>query len=181
MWCGATSREAAPLRLPGRLACVRRRVPGLPGRRTAPHPDVAAEFAARMAFVREAIDAEPRPETPDPVIDTQFRYAKLRAATASLLPRAATCTPPAANPTMRPSGPTTRPNTSTPSSPFWAMGGQCLGAQFVPHFARFMNPAYEPLPSPVIAEGDDIWNGAGDRWRRRDDRLRGGTLRPCAL
>lgn len=31
------------------------------------------------------------------------------------------------------------------------------------HFARFMNPAYEPLPSSVIAEGDDIWNGAGDR------------------
>ena len=79
------------------------------------HPDVAAEFAARMAFVRECIDANLVLETPDSVIDTQFRYAKLR-------PRAATCTPPAANPTMRPSGPTTRPNTSTPSSPFWATG-----------------------------------------------------------
>lgn len=44
------------------------------------HPDVAAELAARMAFVRECIDANLVLETPDPVIDTQFRYAKLRAA-----------------------------------------------------------------------------------------------------
>lgn len=31
------------------------------------------------------------------------------------------------------------------------------------HFARFMNPEYKTIPSSIIAEGDDIWNGAGDR------------------
>ena len=31
------------------------------------------------------------------------------------------------------------------------------------HFARFMNDAYKPIPSSIIAEGTDIWNGAGDR------------------
>ncbi len=31
------------------------------------------------------------------------------------------------------------------------------------HFARFMNDEYEPIPSSIIAEGIDIWNGAGDR------------------
>lgn len=31
------------------------------------------------------------------------------------------------------------------------------------HFARFMNAEYRPIPSSIIAEGDDIWNGAGDR------------------
>ncbi len=31
------------------------------------------------------------------------------------------------------------------------------------HFARFMNDKYEPIPSSIIAEGTDIWNGAGDR------------------
>ncbi|MBI3123397.1 MAG: hypothetical protein HYZ10_03245 [Ignavibacteriales bacterium] len=31
------------------------------------------------------------------------------------------------------------------------------------HFARFMNPEYKPIPSSIIAEGLDIWNGAGDR------------------
>jgi len=30
-------------------------------------------------------------------------------------------------------------------------------------FARFMNDAYKPIPSSIIAEGKDIWNGAGDR------------------
>ena len=31
------------------------------------------------------------------------------------------------------------------------------------HFARFMNDEYKPIPSSIIAEGIDIWNGAGDR------------------
>lgn len=31
------------------------------------------------------------------------------------------------------------------------------------HFARFMNPSWNPIPSSIIAEGIDIWNGAGDR------------------
>ena len=31
------------------------------------------------------------------------------------------------------------------------------------HFARFMNPDYKPIPSSIIAEGTDIWNGAKDR------------------
>ncbi len=31
------------------------------------------------------------------------------------------------------------------------------------HFARFMNPGFKPIPSSIIAEGKDIWDGAGDR------------------
>ena len=42
-------------------------------------PDVAAEYASRMEFVREVIDANLVLETPDEVLDTEFRYAKLRA------------------------------------------------------------------------------------------------------
>jgi len=30
-------------------------------------------------------------------------------------------------------------------------------------FARYMNAAYNPLPSSIIAEGTDVWQGAGDR------------------
>lgn len=30
-------------------------------------------------------------------------------------------------------------------------------------FARYMNPDYKPLPSSIIAEGTDVWQGAGDR------------------
>ena len=31
------------------------------------------------------------------------------------------------------------------------------------HYIPFMGPRYEPIPSSVIAEGFDYWNGAGDR------------------
>jgi hypothetical protein len=31
------------------------------------------------------------------------------------------------------------------------------------HFARFTNAEYKPIPSSIIAEGTDFWNGAGDR------------------
>ena len=31
------------------------------------------------------------------------------------------------------------------------------------HFARFMNPEYEKIPSSIVAEGLDVWGGAGDR------------------
>lgn len=31
------------------------------------------------------------------------------------------------------------------------------------HFSRFMNEEYKPIPSSIVAEGRDIWNGAGDR------------------
>jgi len=30
-------------------------------------------------------------------------------------------------------------------------------------FAKYMNPEYKPIPSSIIAEGTDFWNGAGDR------------------
>ena len=30
-------------------------------------------------------------------------------------------------------------------------------------FSRYMKPDYKPVPSSIIAEGTDVWNGAGDR------------------
>ncbi|RYZ25998.1 MAG: hypothetical protein EOP49_43945, partial [Sphingobacteriales bacterium] len=30
-------------------------------------------------------------------------------------------------------------------------------------FATYMNPEYKPIPSSIVAEGLDFWNGAGDR------------------
>ena len=31
------------------------------------------------------------------------------------------------------------------------------------HFARYMNREFKPIPSSIISEGVDFWNGAGDR------------------
>ena len=52
-------------------------------------------------------------------------------------------------------------------NPFFPFTGYAIGNESAlnsyRHFARFMNDAYEPIPSSIIAEGTDIWNGAGDR------------------
>lgn len=42
-------------------------------------PDFDAEYSARMSFIRDAIDSSLILETPDTVINTEFRFAKIRA------------------------------------------------------------------------------------------------------
>ena len=44
---------------------------------------------------------------------------------------------------------------------YWKGNDSALNSYM--HFARFMNPEFKPIPSSIIAEGTDIWNGAGDR------------------
>ena len=128
------------------------------------HPDVAAEFAARMAFVRECIDANLVLETPDPVIDTQFRYAKLRAAESIVATKGGYMHAPGGESYYAAIWANDQAEYVNPFFPFLGYGvGNASALNSFRHFARFMNPAYEPLPSSVIAEGDDIWNGAGDR------------------
>ena len=52
-------------------------------------------------------------------------------------------------------------------NPFFPFTGYEYGCQSAVnsyrHFARFMNDAYRPIPSSIIAEGLDIWNKKGDR------------------
>lgn len=52
-------------------------------------------------------------------------------------------------------------------NPFFPYLGYAVGNESAMnsfrHFARFMNDEWKPIPSSIIAEGKDIWNGAGDR------------------
>ncbi|ABZ77189.1 conserved hypothetical protein [Shewanella halifaxensis HAW-EB4] len=52
-------------------------------------------------------------------------------------------------------------------NPFFPFLGNDVGNESAinsfEHFARFMNEEGKAIPSSIIAEGDDIWNGAGDR------------------
>ncbi|ABV86952.1 hypothetical protein [Shewanella pealeana] len=52
-------------------------------------------------------------------------------------------------------------------NPFFPFLGNDVGNESAinsfEHFARFMNDEGKAIPSSIIAEGDDIWNGAGDR------------------
>jgi len=52
-------------------------------------------------------------------------------------------------------------------SPFFAFLGDSIGNLSAMNcyrlFARYMNPEYKPIPSSIVAEGDAVWKGAGDR------------------
>lgn len=127
-------------------------------------PDVAAEYADRMAFVHGCIDANLVLETPEPVIDTEFRYAKLRAAESIVKTRGDYMHAPGGESYYAAIWANDQAEYVNPFFPFLGYGvGNESALNSFRHFARFMNPGYEPLPSSIIAEGDDIWNGAGDR------------------
>ncbi len=53
------------------------------------------------------------------------------------------------------------------ANPFFPFLGNLAGNESAKnsfrHFARFINDEYKPIPSSIIAEGIDFWNGAGDR------------------
>jgi hypothetical protein len=53
------------------------------------------------------------------------------------------------------------------ANPFFAYTGYATaieaGKTSWSWFAKYMNPEYKPIPSSIIAEGTDFWNGAGDR------------------
>lgn len=103
-------------------------------------------------------------ETPDEVLDRAFAFAKIRAAESIFATRG---------------GPMHGPGGLSYYAAIWANDQAEYINPFFPtlgysygiesainayrHFARFMNSSYDPLPSSIIAEGTDIWNGAGDR------------------
>ncbi|MFB0497481.1 hypothetical protein ABID99_003718 [Mucilaginibacter sp. OAE612] len=52
-------------------------------------------------------------------------------------------------------------------NPYFAFSGDRIGNLSAMNayrlFAGYMNPDYQPLPSSIVAEGDTVWKGAGDR------------------
>jgi hypothetical protein len=53
------------------------------------------------------------------------------------------------------------------ASPFFPFLGNANGDEAAKNtfrlFASYMNPEYKPIPSSIVAEGDSVWQGAGDR------------------
>ncbi len=121
------------------------------------------EKGKRQAFVKE-VWSKLVLETPDTVLNREFAFAKIRAAESIFETRG---------------GPMHGPGGEAYYAAIWANDQAEYIGPFFPylgydygnkasinayrHFARFMNPDYKPIPSSIIAEGTDIWNGAGDR------------------
>ena len=125
--------------------------------------DVLKEKAQREALVDELMNNLAL-ESPDPVINRMFGFSKIRGCESIYETQG---------------GPMHGPGGETYYAALWANDqaeyinplfpyvgyeyGNASALNSYLHFARFMNDEWKPIPSSIIAEGLDIWNGAGDR------------------
>lgn len=126
-------------------------------------PDVNDEYAARMSFVR-SLDSSLVLETPDPAIDDEFRFAKIRATESIYRTKGGLMHGPGGESYYAALWCNDQCEYANPFFPFLGnQNGNESAFNCYRHFARFMNDEFKPIPSSIIAEGLDIWDGAGDR------------------
>lgn len=126
--------------------------------------DVKAELKARWSFVNGDIDKALVLETPDPVINTMFRYAKIRTSESICKTSGGYMHAPGGESYYAAIWANDQAEYVNPFFPYlgyWRGNESAINS--FRHFARFMNDRWEPIPSSIISEGRDIWNGAGDR------------------
>jgi hypothetical protein len=103
-------------------------------------------------------------ETPDPVLNTAFAYAKIRATESIYKTKGGLLHGPGG---LRYYAAIWANDQAEYINPFFAFLGDETGNRSAMNayrwFARYMNDDYKPIPSSIIAEGDAVWQGAKDR------------------
>lgn len=128
-----------------------------------PSVDIVQEISKRRALVGQLQDQLVL-ETPDPVINRMMAFAKVRVCESIYETKA---------------GPMHGPGGESYYAAIWANDQAEYANPFFPFigyqyanesamvswklFERWQPKGWSPIPSSIIAEGDDIWNGAGDR------------------
>ncbi|HJV48044.1 MAG TPA: hypothetical protein VJ549_02095 [Geothrix sp.] len=125
--------------------------------------DFNREREARITFAHD-LQQGLRLECPDPILETLFDYSKLRACESIVETKH--------GPLHAPGGGSYYAaiwanDTIEYVAPFYPFTGYAYGnaasLNAISHFSRYMNPGFKPIPSSIVAEGTDVWNGAGDR------------------
>ena len=126
-------------------------------------PDIERELSKRQAFIQE-LWGKLVLNTPDPVINSMFAFAKIRGAESIYDTACGLLHGPGGESYY---AAIWANDQAEYINPFFQFLGYDKGNQSALNaylqFARFMNDAYKPLPSSIIAEGTDVWGGAGDR------------------
>ena len=130
---------------------------------TAPVLDVAVEFAARRTLVQE-LWSKLIIETPDPVLNRAFAFAKLRGSESIYATKGGLMHGPGGEAYYAAIWANDQAEYINPFFPYlgYKVGNESAMNSFR-HFTRFMNEKYQPIPSSIISEGMGMWNGAGDR------------------
>jgi hypothetical protein len=127
------------------------------------NPDCGKEYEKRMVLVNTWMH-DLSFTCPDSAITRMFAFSKIRACESIFWTKA---------------GPLHSPGGETYYAAIWANDEAEYVNPFFPYtgyayadsaalnsyllFARYMNKDWKPIPSSIIAEGEDIWDGAGDR------------------
>ncbi len=125
--------------------------------------DIPVEEGARQDLVK-SLTSSLVLETPDSILNRMFAFSKIRACESIYATKG---------------GPMHGPGGESYYAAIWANDQAEYANPFFPftgyeyadssalnsfrHFARWMNTDWRPIPSSIIAEGIDYWNGAGDR------------------
>ena len=126
-------------------------------------PDVGKELQARKSLIQTFWSSLVF-DSPDPVINTMFAFAKIRGAESIYQTAGGLMHGPGGESYYAAIWANDQAEYINPFFPFLGYDkGNGSALNSYKHFARFMNDAYKPIPSSIIAEGTDIWNGAGDR------------------
>ena len=126
-------------------------------------PDIEKEFQARKDLIAGFWDNLIL-ETPDPVVNTMFAFAKIRGAESIYDTKGGLMHGPGGESYYAAIWANDQAEYINPFFPYMGYkvgNGSALNS--FKHFARFMNPEYKKIPSSIIAEGIDVWGGAGDR------------------
>lgn len=125
--------------------------------------EVEKELTGRRALIDEFWDKLIL-ETPNHTINAMFAFAKIRAAESIYKTGGGYMHGPGGESYYAAIWANDQAEYINPFFPFFGYDtGNKSAYNSFRHFARFMNDAYKPIPSSIIAEGIDFWNGAGDR------------------
>jgi hypothetical protein len=126
--------------------------------------DIVAEEKSRIDRVAGFFDLL-QLETPDRVLNTAFAFAKIRAGESIFRTKGGLMHSPGGGGDYYAA--IWANDEAEYANPFFGYLGDAVATEATVnsfrHFARFMNPDYKPIPSSIIAEGDDSWHQHGDR------------------
>ena len=126
-------------------------------------PNVGQELEARHAFVQQMWNNLVF-ESPDESINKMFAFSKIRASESIYRTSGGLMHGPGGESYYAAIWANDQAEYVGPFFPYLGYKtGNEASLNAYQHFARFMNKEYKPIPSSIIAEGKDIWNGAGDR------------------
>jgi hypothetical protein len=125
--------------------------------------DIAMEQEKRETRIADILNLL-RLETPDPVLNTMFDFAKIRGTESIYNTKGGLMHGPGG---LRYYAAIWANDQAEYINPFFAFLGDETGNRSAMNafrlFARYMNPDYKPIPSSIIDQGDGTWNGAKDR------------------